>query len=174
MADKRTLSNNTLAFMALSNEFCHALENAAQTPPQDFTRTMLRLLPRIYISATDLSADTRPWAEGLIVPALDENHYLQVREAVARCLGEDDTYLDVEVEDMKYSDTPVAAHISEQLADIFQVLYNFIETVRDATDTVVAEAVQSAYDDFNAYWSRNLCNALRMLNAINTADSPDW
>ncbi len=40
-------------------------------------------------------------------------------------MGEDDVFLETFEEDMKYSDTPVAASVSESLADIFQPLYNF-------------------------------------------------
>lgn len=48
------LQNNQLAFIALANEYCSALESAGETMPGEFVASMLRLLPRIYISATDL------------------------------------------------------------------------------------------------------------------------
>lgn len=44
------INNNALAFMALCNEYCQALENAREMERDDFVATMLRLLPRIYIS----------------------------------------------------------------------------------------------------------------------------
>lgn len=80
--------------------------------------------------------------------------------------GEDDMYLEVFEEDMKYSDTPVAASISEGLADIFQVLYNFINTAREATDETLVTALMAVRDDFRAYWSASLCNVLRALNHL--------
>ena len=49
------LAPNTLAFMALANEYCQALETAESADTVEFTSTMTRLLPRIYISATDLT-----------------------------------------------------------------------------------------------------------------------
>jgi len=67
---------------------------------------------------------------------------------------------------MKYSDTPVAASISESLADIFQVLFNFISTIREATDETVRVAINSVRDDFRSYWSATLCNVLRALNQL--------
>ena len=81
-------------------------------------------------------------------------------------MAEDDTYLEVFEEDMKYSDTPVSASIAEGLADIFQALYNFINTVRDSTDEVTAMAILAVRDDFKAYWSATLCNVLRALNHL--------
>lgn len=81
-------------------------------------------------------------------------------------LGPDDTYLEVFHQDMKYSDTPIAASIAEGVSDLFQVFYNFLETVRDATEDVVSGAVMAVADDFANYWSAILCNLLRAVNNI--------
>ena len=78
----------------------------------------------------------------------------------------DDIYLEVFEEDMKYSDTPIAASISEGIADIFQVLYNFIETIKDAPTDLIKEALTALREDFDNYWSQTLCNLLRPLNHI--------
>lgn len=155
---------NTLAFIGLSNEYCVAVENARESERDDFVASMTRLLPRIYISASDLDADNQ--ADSYIDEALDEDYYDSVRRNIETLLGEDDSYLEVFEEDMKYSDTPIAASIAESLADIFQVLYNFLETVRDAPEDLINDAVTVIAEDFRHYWSRTLCNVLRALNAV--------
>lgn len=155
---------NTLAFIGLSNEYCVAVENARESERDDFVASMTRLLPRIYISASDLDADNL--ADSYIDEALDEDYYDSVRRNIETLLGEDDSYLEVFEEDMKYSDTPIAASIAESLADIFQVLYNFLETVRDAPEDLINDAVTVVAEDFRHYWSRTLCNVLRALNAV--------
>lgn len=160
------MTNNALAFTALCNEFCSAAENAASSEPRDFMAQMLRLLPRIYITATDLT-DEGALDEGYISgDALDENTYETVRNSMASLFGEDDLYLEVLEQDMKYSDTPIAASISEGLADLFQVFYNYLDTVRDATDDVVASAIVAMKEDFESYWSMTLCNVLRPINNL--------
>lgn len=155
---------NTLAFIGLSNEYCVAVENARESERDDFVASMTHLLPRIYISASDLDADNQ--ADSYIDEALDEDYYDSVRRNIETLLGEDDSYLEVFEEDMKYSDTPIAASIAESLADIFQVLYNFLETVRDAPEDLINDAVTVVAEDFRHYWSRTLCNVLRALNAV--------
>mgnify|MGYP000775979147 CR=1 FL=1 len=155
---------NTLAFIGLSNEYCVAVENARESERDDFVASMTRLLPRIYISASDLDADNQ--ADSYIDEALDEDYYDSVRRNIETLLGEDDSYLEVFEEDMKYSETPIAASIAESLADIFQVLYNFLETVRDAPEDLINDAVTVVAEDFRHYWSRTLCNVLRALNAV--------
>ncbi len=81
-------------------------------------------------------------------------------------MGPDDIYLEVFEEDMKYSDTPVSASISEGLADLFQVTFNFLSMIRDAPDEIVGLGLLAMRDDFRGYWSAILCNVLRALNHL--------
>lgn len=166
MNDKSKLSPNALAFIGLSNEYCHAVEQAADTEREDFVASMTRLLPRIYISAADLSAENDMEDVYYIDDSLDEESYDAVRRGIESMLGEDDTYLEVFEEDMKYSDTPIAASVAEGLSDIYQVLFNFLSAVRDSTEDNIVSALILVGEDFRQYWSRPLCNVLRALNHI--------
>ena len=162
------LNTNSIAFIGLCNEYCLAVENARETQLRDFVASMLRLLPRIYIAATDLTV-TRPIEEDdepYLDSYLDEDYYESVRREIESLLGADDVYLEVFEEDMKYSDTPIAASVSEGLADIFQVLYNFLEAIKDVPNELIDQALIAVKDDFQSYWSRILCNVMRALNHI--------
>ncbi len=160
-----SLPPNTLSFIALCNEYCQALENCAESLPEDFISTMVRLLPRIYITASDLPADLLG-EESYIPSSLDEDYYDAVRRNAEGILGENDTYLEVFEEDMKYSDTPIGASISEALADLYQVFYNFLVAVKDATTESIEESVGAMADDFASYWSQILVNVMRPLNSL--------
>lgn len=162
------LNTNSLAFIGLCNEYCIAVENARENTLRDFVSSMLRLLPRIYIAASDLKV-SRPIDEGdepYLDSYLDEDYYESVRREIESLLGADDVYLEVFEEDMKYSDTPIGASVSEGICDIFQVLYNFITMVRDASSEVIDMALIAVKDDFDSYWSQKLCNLLRPLNHL--------
>lgn len=160
------MTNNTLAFIALCNEYCAELEHCRESEQQTFTGRMLDLLPRIYITARSLQPDPADPDSMAIIPALEEDTYEQVRRAAELVLGEHDTYLETFVSDMKYSDEPIGASIAESLADLFQVMFNFIETVRDAAPETVEDAVAAVKEDFRTYWSQTLCNVMRPLNSI--------
>lgn len=162
------LNTNSLAFIGLCNEFCMSVENVRGMTMHEFVCTMLRLLPRIYISASDLNVmrpadeEEEPYMESY----LDEDYYESVRRGIESLLGADDVYLEVFEEDMKYSDTPIGASIAEGVSDIFQVLYNFITMVRDAPTESISLALVAVKDDFDSYWSQKLCNLLRPLNHL--------
>ncbi len=159
------LSPNALALIALCNEFCQAAELAAESTCDDFTATMTRLLPRIYISAQDVPVNVLA-GESYIPASLDEDYYDAIRRNIETVLGENDTYLEVFEQDMKFSDTPIGASVAESLADLFQVFYNFINAIKDAPDDIINECLNALSEDFAGYWSQILVNVMRPLNAI--------
>lgn len=164
--ESTSLNTNAIAFIALCNEYCHAVENARESEKEAFIDSVLHLLPRLYISATDLHVDVADEDDAYIESSLDEDYYDSVRRNIENLMGPDDVYLEVFEEDMKYSDTPIGASISESLTDIFQPLYNFVEMVKDAPAHVVETALIAARDDFRSYWGQILCNVLRPLNHL--------
>ncbi len=60
-------------------------------------------------------------------------------------------YLDASMEDMQYSDTPVAVSLAEQLADIYQEMFNFASTVREASPETLAEVLADFKWRFDSY-----------------------
>ncbi len=159
------ISKNSILFIGLANEYCNFLEQLEEISEDEFVSKMLKLLPRIYISATDLSF---PFVEESIYiePHLEEPYYDSIRRSIELVMGEDDTFLEVFEEDMKFSDTPIAASISELLSDIFQDLYNFIHSVKDAPQSHINDFLYVCKENFDMYWGQTLCNVLRALHSV--------
>lgn len=170
-----SLSPNSLAFVALANEYCAAIENVSEARSAlGFVSQMTRLLPRLYIVASDLRPDASLEEDDAYLDNyLSEDYYEEARGKIAMLLGEDDVYLEVFEEDMKYSDTPLSASVAESLCDIFQVMYNFIQTVKDAPDYQVNEALRAVKTDFASFWSQRIVNVMRPLNQIRFSASDD-
>lgn len=166
-----SLTAGQLSFLALANEYCHAVEAAADTEPMDFVDSMLHLLPRLYITATDLPDSVYQSDEAYVPRSITEEYYDAARRGMETALGENDSYLEVFEEDMKYSETPIAASVAEGLADIFQALYDLTEAAKDATNYNLELLLQAAKEDFTSYWSAILCNVMRPLNAIKVANA---
>lgn len=104
---------------------------------------------------------------------VDEDYYNSVRRHIGELLGPDDVFLETFEEDMKYSDTPIAASVSECLADIFQPLYNFISIVKDTEGEQLDGAYRHCHEEFTSYWSQTLVNVLRALNHIYYKELPN-
>ena len=156
--------NGDIALVALCHEYCVTVDSAESMPAPDFAHRILALLSRIYVTALD-----RPDAPEDAVDiggVLDEEQYTGVAASMARIFGEHDTYLDASHEDMKYSETPVAASLSEHLADLYQDFYDFTALARELPADSLYEAVAEMRERFSQYWSNTLCNAMRVLNAL--------
>lgn len=157
---------------ALCAEYCSALENSGEFDKADFVNVLLGYLPRIYFEFHDIEAEENTsldeWGIGL-ANHLDEMQYETVRMQLAAVFGEDDTYLETFEKNMQYSDTPIATTISENLADIYQSLFDFVTEVRESEGENLEEAFRVCKDNFKEYWSLTLCNVMRALNAIQYA-----
>ena len=164
MDNTSKISPNSIAFIGLAIEYCTTLANAQQYEQAEFVDSMLKLLPRIYISATDISIGNEP--EAYIEPYLDEDYYESVRHHVEMVMGPDDIYLEVFEADMKYSDTPISASIAEGLTDIFQDLFNFVNNVKDAPQEQISDYVAVCKENFETFWGQRLCNVMKALHDI--------
>ena len=88
--NNQQLSNNTLALIALCNEYRQSAEQARDLSRDGFIDAVLRLLPRIYIAVTDVP-QSPDGSEMFMQDALDEDYYDSVRRGTESVLGEDDT-----------------------------------------------------------------------------------
>ena len=163
---------NNLAFIALTNEYCQLLETAYDYSRHDLVERLCKLLPRIYISALDIEMPMF-LGDGYIAAALDETDYDRLRELLSQVFAEDDTYLEVFLNDMQYSDTPIAVTISENLADLYQEFYNLIASLEDLPEQQQEELLSLCRDNFDEYWAATLCNVLRALNALRPIGSDE-
>ena len=166
-----TVQTRLISLTALASDYCGLLEQAAEQEKDDFIRSAVSMLPRIYWEFTDIEADEdapADLAEGFLSGPeyMEEDYYESIRRHVEMLLGEDDTFLETFEQDMKYSDTPIAASISECLADIFQPLYNFVMRVRESDGDQLAAAFLECQEAFREYWSQTLCNVMRALNHL--------
>ncbi len=155
-----------LAITALATDYCALLENAREVEKEEFIAEVLGLLPRLYYEFSDLTLDDTPVDYEYFPSYVDEDFYESVRLKIEGVMGPDDVFLETFEEDMKYSDTPIAASISECLADIFQPLYNFICIVKESEGEQTTEAYKDCRENFVAYWSQTLCNVMRALNHL--------
>lgn len=169
MAEKKpediVYSSNVIDFVTVAVEFCAYLEKEQQPARRDWVQTMLRLLPLLYVKAT-LLPQAVVMDDAMPDSFVREEDYARVAAAVASVLREEDTYLDVFVPDMKYSDTPISAFISEDIADIYQDVRNFVSVYQYGLTEQMNDALFVCAENFGAYWGQKLVNVLRPLHAL--------
>lgn len=157
---------NILEFLTVAVQFCDMLENVTAASRKDFLDKITKVLPLMYVKA-DLLPDYEQTDELMIEEFVDEDNYNIIRNNIAFLMRQHDDFLDVFVEDMKYSDRPILSTISENLADIYQDVKNFVMNFKVAAqDDVICEAVAKCKDDFRLYWGQKLVNVMRPLHEV--------
>lgn len=167
----QNLNITTAPLIELARNFCITMQHADEAEVAEFTTEMLDLLPQLYSGFLKLDTDFYEAAE-FPPQYLTQEQYEAVRDTVSRLYGPDDTYLETFLADMKYSDTPIAASISEGLADIFQDLYNCVCTIKESEGLQTESALATCKENFSSYWAQTLCNVMRPLNNLHFGLSP--
>ncbi len=163
--EENRIKSRLLEVTSLAARYCGIVEQTADYSKHEFVVEMLSVLPRIYIDFSDPDLELGENDE-YFSTYVDEDYYESIRRRIEMLLGEHDVFLETFEEDMKYSDTPVAASISESLADIFQPLYNFISIVKETDGDSIEGAYMECRENFVSYWSQTLCNVMRALNHL--------
>ncbi|MBR5456581.1 MAG: DUF5063 domain-containing protein [Bacteroidaceae bacterium] len=163
-------SRDTVEFVTVAAEFCAYLERANSHNRKEFVDTLLKLLPLLYLKAQMLPDEESISDDGL-EQFVTEDSYEILRMNIAELLADKDSYLDVFVEEMKYSDTPITKNISEDLADIYQDIKNFVSLFKLGINETMHDAIIECNAHFREYWGQTLVNTLRALHDIryNTA-----
>jgi len=160
---------NVIDFVTVAVECCVFLESETDMPRAEWIDRMLKMFPLLYVKAS-LLPETLPVNEEPPATFVREEDYVRVANRIAALMGEDDIYLDVFVEDMKYSDTPVTAYISENVADIYQDVRNFVSVYQFELTDQMNDALHICKENFRLFWGQKLVNVLRPLHALRSSE----
>lgn len=163
--DERVFSKEIVEFVTVGLEFCGRVERSADTDRDDYLLTMTRILPLLYLKAS-LLPDDEPEEDYDLAGYVTEEQYEYLRGTVRNLIGEDDDYLEVFDADMAYSDTPIAASISEGIADIYQDIRDFLEVYRYGDENISRAAICHCRENFATYWGQKLVNIMRPLHNL--------
>ena len=81
-------------------------------------------------------------------------------------MADKDDYLDVFVQDMVYSDQPIKKSISEDLADIYQDIKDFIFVFQLGLNETMNDSLAICQENFGLLWGQKLVNTLRALHDV--------
>lgn len=170
LPDHVVYSPPVIDFVTVVAETCLFLENASEGGRDEFIDKSVKILPLLYLKTSLLKVPEPVFGDGA-ERFVTEDDYLFVKEQMEQLLGVDDTYLEVFHPDMALSDTPIAAFISENMADIYQELKDFAANYQTADTDVMNDALVVCLEAFAEHWGQKLLNALRALHALRYSDS---
>ena len=156
---------NVVEFVTVAAEFCKFLKQTETIKRSTFVDTSLKILPLLYLKASMLPKCETIGNEALETFVTEETYEI-LRMNLAGLLAEKDDYLDVFVSDMKYSDQPITRNISEDLADIYQDIRDFIFVFQLGLNETMNDSLAVCRENFALYWGQKLVNTLRALHDV--------
>jgi hypothetical protein len=148
------------------------LERMDEPTRTEFTDKMLNYLPMLYVKTKQLP-NFQPMLDGEPEHFVTEMDYNTIQQKVASIFGSDDAYLEVFVDEMQYSDEPITAFISENIADIYQELRDLCSTFQIDDEAVQNDALLAFVEAFEQHWGQKLLNVLRPLHVLSMMKESD-
>ncbi len=162
-------SRQIIEFVTVANEFCLFMESAGQFERLDFIQKIQKLLPLLYLKASLI-----PEMESVLNECnkkfVAEQEYDFVKGQVQAHMGELDDYSEQWDPKISGNTEPVITSISENMADIYQDMKDFVSLFSIGTTEIMNDAVWECKMNFENYWGQILVNALRVIHRIVTGD----
>jgi hypothetical protein len=156
-------SRNVVEFVAVANEFCKYSEHASELKGDELLKIFQRILPLMYLKAS-LLPQFDPYFEEGNEKFVTESDWIRVHDTFREKFGTADDYLEVFDDKMKESEGPVISSISENMADIYQDMKDFLLLYQTGTNEVMNDAVWECRLNFETFWGQKLVNAMRAIH----------
>lgn len=156
-------SHNVVEFVAVANEYCKYAEHASELRGDEILKIMQRLLPLMYLKAS-LLPSLEPVFEDGNEKFVTEADWNRIHDAIRFKLGTTDSFSPEMSQQLDDSDIPVPVTISENMADIYQDIKDFILLYQTGTGEVMNDAVWECRMNFETIWGEKLLNTLRAVH----------
>ncbi|BAG83464.1 MAG: DUF5063 domain-containing protein [Candidatus Azobacteroides pseudotrichonymphae] len=158
-------SKYTIDFARIALEYCMLVEKTKEADKKTFVNNMTKVLPLLYLKVS-IIPEIQENYESNLKNKVDENFYSQVENGISKLLGNDNWYLETFHIDIQSGDPPFNAKISEDLADIYQDLGNFIAVFKNGHKETMNDSLILCIENFKKYWGQHLVNSLKALHFI--------
>ena len=158
-------SHNVVEFVAVANEFCKYAEHAGEIKGDEMLRIMQRIMPLMYLKAS-LLPSLEPVFDDGNEKFVTETDWQKIHDNLARSLGTANDFMAQMGEVTDDSDIPVPITLSENMADIYQDMKDFVLLYQTGTTEVMNDAVWECRMNFETFWGQKLLNSLRTIHGF--------
>jgi hypothetical protein len=156
-------SRNIIEFVAVANEFCKYTEHAPELKGDELLKILQRILPLMYLKAS-LLPKLDPFFEDGNEKFVTEADWNNINEILKEKFGTANDYLEVFDEKINDAEGAIAASISEDMADIYQDMKDFLLLYQTGTREVMNDAVWECRMNFENFWGQKLVNSMRAIH----------
>jgi hypothetical protein len=156
-------SRNVVEFTAAAAEFCKYAEHAREIKGGEMLRILQRILPFIYLKAS-LLPDLQPYFDDGNEKFVNEADWSRVKNDMRLILASSDDYLGQTDGHLTEIPDDETSSISEDMADIYQYLKDFLLLYQTGTQEVMNDAVWECRLNFENIWGIKLLSSIRAIH----------
>jgi len=168
--DNLVYAGNVSEFVKVAGEFCNLAEGSGGEDKKTLVANLREIVARLYYLAQTLPA-VEPVLEDALQQYVVEEDYDKVKNGLKQKLGPADDYPEVFDPVRQETEGAISASLSENVADIYQSLTDFILNYSNGTNEIMNDAIWYCKQDFEEHWGQKSVNALRaMHNLLNNEE----
>lgn len=152
-------------FVDLCNIYCNLLDKADKLPLYEVLDKASDALMAVY-QKTFYITRFKTRYESEPQKFLSEKQYNKVRLTLMNLLEKRDEYMEVLDPNHVGKHTIFQASLSEDLTDIYQDFYDFVQWYSQGTFESVNDSIIECLSNFEKFWGVKLLNALRAIHVI--------
>jgi len=156
-------SRNVIEFVAVANEYCKYTEHASELNGDELLKILQRILPLLYLKAS-LLPQLNPCFEDGNEKFVTESDWVIIHDTLREKFGTANDYLEVFDEKINDSEEHVLSSMSENMADIYQDMKDFLLLYQTGTAEVMNDAVWECRMNFENFWGQKLVNSMRAIH----------
>jgi len=165
--EKEIYSEEVIEFVRLAAAYCEWLENSVTQPRKLWFEKMRTILAGLYNQTLKLPAVKAVYPEGN-QKFVTEKDYNRILGFVRKKAGHWDEYPEVFDPQEPIEELDITARISEDCADIYQELKDFITLYHIGSNEVMNDALWEVRENFDRFWGQKLLNVLRVIHRLLT------
>ena len=155
--------NETAKLVNLCSQYCKILDKHDTTELNDFLEIIALKMMEIYKQTFDIAKfQTRYESEP--EKFLSEKQYNNIIKNLREYFGKKDIYNEIIDPVMPASNSIFQASLAEDLTDIYQDFYDFVEWYSLGTLESINDSVIECLNNFEKYWGIKLLSALRAIH----------
>lgn len=158
-------SKYTIDFTRIAIDYCILVENTKKIEKKTFVNNMTKVLPLLYIKIS-IIPEIQEYYKSNLEKKMNKNYYFQVENNISKLLSNDNLYLETFHNDIHLSNIPIVTKISENLANLYQELGNFIVIFKNGHKETMNDSLKLCIENFKKYWGQHLVNSLKALHSI--------
>ncbi len=158
-------SDTVLKFVEKCNFFMNILKLKDIPGRSAFVLSLQQTLPEMYSGMLQIPVEEAIF-DGENEKFVTEEEWAEVFRLVVSILGSQNEYMDIPLDEEYDRMELISRTISEDIADIYQDIRNFLELYRNGTEEIMNDALWECRMNFESYWGEKLLRASLALHRI--------